>query len=389
MSMPKSNQKPPLRILHIAFTLHDKTLQSWLLHILKLTKSDGVRIDLMTTADEAPVFQSVIEEIGGRILVCPHPKKQGSFLRYLRESLSIRGKYDVIHVHPFILSGKIMMQAFRAGIPARLMHAHLDRRKARRDKTFFRRVGHKISTLLIRRLSTHGLAVNDSAAQDIYGREWSRDGRWQIMPYGLHLSSIKVSEDQNLKAKMGIPPNAKIITQIDDFYFEKNHDLTLQIFEQEARKNLSLVLILAGVGPLRKKIEDQVIKKGLDERVIFLSRDVESADILTVTDLMIAPVLYEHDLLPLLQAQAFGIPILASDQVPQDISMHDTLMNFISLDHDIGVWMKAFDNILAQPRMSIERARGLFENSSYNIERNAAALTRLYQEARQGKEKGA
>jgi glycosyltransferase EpsF len=381
----KLESKPPFRILHVAFTLHDKSLQDWLFSILKLTKNDDVVIDLMTTADEARVFQPIIEEIGGNIRICPHPKNKGAFLRYVRECLSVdenTRQYDLIHAHPFIMSGEIMMQAFRANIPVRLVHAHLDKRKARRDKSFLSRLRHKISKLLIQRLSTHGLAVNSETAEDIYGKNWYKDGRWQLMPYGIDLSKTHHSEDKNLKTKLGIPSGAKVITQVGDFYFEKNHDLTLQLFAKEAHTNLSLVLILSGIGPLKEKIEDQAIKMGIDERIIFLGRDIGVTDVLSVTDLILAPVLYDFDLSPLLQAQALGIPVLASDHLSHNIAMHDALMNFISLDHDIGVWSKAFKNVLSQPKMDTDKARELVVNSRYNIEHNAQILVGLYQEVR-------
>lgn len=382
----KSDKNQPLRILHVAFTIHDKSLQKWLFHILKATKHNDVVIDLMTTADEAPIFQPVIEQIGGKILVCPHPKNKGAFLRYVRECLSGEGgrSYDLVHTHPFIMGGEIMVQAFRANIPVRLMHAHLDRRKTRRNKSLFSRLKHKISTLLIKRLSTHGLAVNSATAEDIYGKDWHKDGRWQLMPYGINLSQDSpLSADKNIKAKMGIPSGAKVITQVDDFYFEKNHDLTLELFAHEARTNLSLVLVLVGSGSLKQKIQNKIIALGIDERVVFIGRDSDLNDILSITDLMIVPAIYEFDLVPMLQAQSMGIPVLASDHIPHDVAMHDDLMSFISLDHEMDVWSRAFKSMLSRGKMDSDKAKELVTNSQYNIERNVSVLNGLYQEVRE------
>ena len=202
------------------------------------------------------------------------------------------------------------------------------------------------------------------------------------MPYGIDLSQDNVGENKNLKAKMGIPSGAKIITQIDDFYFEKNHDLTLQLFEEVARANLSLVLMLVGSGPLKQKLQNKVIELGVDERVVFIERDDNLNDILSVTDMVIAPALYEFDLVPILQAQSIGIPVIASDHIPHDVAMHDDLMSFISLDHEMNIWSKAFSNMLYQPKMDIIEARELVANSQYNIERNVSVLNGLYQEAK-------
>lgn len=373
---------PKLKILHVAFTLHNKNIQKWLRYVIRNSHTPDVQIDLLTTADEAPFFQDMIDEIGGRLIIAPHPKNKGAFLRFVRGALSVKS-YDVIHVHPFILAGHVLMQAFRQNVPNRIMHAHLDRRKAYRDKGVLRKITHKISIRLIRRLATHGVAANEETALKIFGNNWRNDGRWKIMPYGLHFDAMKkIEPKKEIRRELGVPQNAKIILQTTDFYFEKNHTLTLDVFQTIKDKNLSSLLVFSGQGPLREKIEKDVIARGLDNHVLFLGDRVSLDHAMMMADMHIMPSVYEQDIESVIYAKIAGIPSLLSDEIILSQILEGNDIYKLPLDTDIDTWQRATMNLL-QDQKSDWDPQGIIDQlktTDFNIENNVVVFKNLYKE---------
>lgn len=382
----KNSSQANFRMLHVAFTLHDPMINQWLIRFLKKTKTADAQIDLMTTADEAAQFQEAIENIGGNLIICPHPKNKGAFLRFIRETFEAQDKfYDVVHIHPFIMAGEILMQAFRANIPTRIVHAHADRRKKRRMPSWFDKIKLKRSKILIQRLATHGVAPNDDVANDIFGNEFKADGRWKIMPYGLNVNPFDPNDVKErraeLKQKLCLPQSSKVIAQIAPFNFEKNHDLTLQIFAKEAQRNLSLYLILQGQGPLEEKIKQDVAARGLEDRVIMIDNNVDHADILSVSDLLILPSLHEHDISILIEAQLHGTPCLISNEIEQGEYLKNDLVYSLTLEGGVDLWVEALHNIIQESDERLSKGESL-KGSPYDIDINAGKFLGLYEERR-------
>lgn len=373
---------PKLKILHVAFTLHNKNIQKWLRYIIHHSHTPDVEIDLLTTADEAPFFQDIIDEIGGRLIIAPHPKNKGAFLRFVRGALSVKS-YDAIHVHPFILAGHVLMQAARQNVPNRIMHAHLDRRKAYRDKGALKKITHKISTRLIRRLATHGVAANAETAHKIYGADWRNDGRWKIMPYGFQFNEMQhVQSKEEIREKLNLPRKAKIILQATDFFFEKNHGLTLDVYETVKDKNLSTLLVFLGQGPLKQKIEKDIIARGLDNHVVFLDDQLNTHEAMIMADMHIMPCVYEQEIENILYAKIAGIPSLVSDEILLPEILEGNEIYKLPLDTNIDMWQRAVLNLL-QNDASDKNMQSILDElktTNFYIENNVAVFKNLYKE---------
>ena len=144
---------------------------------------------------------------------------------------------------------------------------------------------------------------------------------------------------------------------------------------------MSLVLVLSGQGPLKEKIEAQVIKMGLDERVLFVdTKNFSDVEILSITDLLVMPALHEMNVTPLIQAQILGVPALVSDVISRDVDLSSDFIHFLPLGEDLSLWMRALDNILKKKMPKTDKAYDAALESPYNIERNIETLKGLYQE---------
>lgn len=371
--------KKPLRVLHIAFTMHARGTETWLMNLMRRMDPKRIQMDFVTIEDEVGFYDEEIKKLGGTLHACPHPTKRGAFLRAFRKVLEDHGPYDIVHGHPYTLSGLLMVQANRAGVPVRITHSHTDRRKVMRDKSVFKQIYFATMKRLIRRLSTYGIAASEKAAASLFGKNWQKDKRWNVMYCGIDLEPFEKPPPENLKESLGIPGGARVMGHIGGFYFEKNHEFLLSLFAHMAKTDLKLMLLLIGDGPLKEKIEKQTKALGIDDRVVFTGVRKDIPDLLSIIDLFVFPSLFEGLGLALIEAQAAGVPCLVSDTVPREASINDDLVTFIPLGEDIEEWINTAKRIMRSEAKDRTRALSVIKKSEFNIDHNATVLTELYE----------
>lgn len=370
----------PLRVLHIAFTMHARGTETWLMNVLRRIDKSRFQLDFLTIEGERGVYDPEIQALGGWLYSCPHPKNKGAFLRGLQEILEKEGPFDIIHAHPYTLSAIILMQAARAGIPVRIVHSHTDRRKAIRDKSILRRAYIFAMKRLIGRAATYGLAASDDAAISLFGKKWQQDPRWNVMHCGIDLEAFKNTQSKKrMRAALGIPQEAHVIGHVGSFHFEKNHAFLFHLFETMATRDLKLHLVLVGDGPLKEKLEDRVKTFNLEKRVIFTGVRDDVPDILKVMDVFVFPSLFEGLGLAIVEAQASGLPCLVADTVPQEASIVEGAVTFLPLENAEKQWIEAIEGSFKGKNIDDERALQQVQSSAFNIEHNVTMLMNLYE----------
>ena len=96
-------------------------------------------------------------------------------------------------------------------------------------------------------------------------------------------------------------------------------------------------------------------------------------------DMLLFPSLFEGLSVALLEAQANGLPILASDRVsPNEISINSNIL-FLSLNAPTGEWVNKIRGIYTnQKRLSDKVISHNFKEKKYNIDIEAARLEKEF-----------
>lgn len=375
----KPSQRP-LRILHVAFTMHARGTETWLMNVLRRIDRTRFQLDFLTIKGEEGFYDKEIKALGGHLHACPHPDNKGAFLRGLKDILESNEPYDVIHAHPYTLSGLVLMQAARAKVPVRIVHSHTDRRKATRDKSFIKQFYIKGMKRLISKTATYGLAASVDAAQSLFGNKWSDDPRWNVMYCGIDLEPFKkMKSKQVMRKELGIPAKADVIGHVGGLNFEKNHEFLIDRFISLSKKNMRLHLLLVGDGPLKERLIDKVQTAGIEGRVTFTGTRSDIADVLSAIDLFVFPSLFEGLGLAVIEAQAAGLPCLVADTLPKEAEIVDGAVEFLPLDDSDATWEKTILERLNESGIDAERALAQIESSPFNIHHNVTMLMDLYE----------
>ncbi|WP_232696377.1 N-acetyl-alpha-D-glucosaminyl L-malate synthase BshA [Brevibacillus daliensis] len=108
------------------------------------------------------------------------------------------------------------------------------------------------------------------------------------------------------------PQGEKIIMHISNFRPVKRVQDVVMIF-RELHKKVPSKLILIGEGPEQSSIRQLIKENDLCEDVIFLGKQDDVAEVLSLADLMILPSEKESFGLVALEAMACGVPVIASN----------------------------------------------------------------------------
>lgn len=139
-----------------------------------------------------------------------------------------------------------------------------------------------------------------------------------ILPNGVDLDKFHPVEEKQkilLRANFNLQHASLIFTMVGRLWDQKNPLLLVQAAQKYLRCNSESndVFILVGDGDLRIKIEELAAKEINAGKIILLGWRNDIAEILSLSDVFILPSKWEGMPLAILEAQAAGLPCIASD----------------------------------------------------------------------------
>lgn len=177
----------------------------------------------------------------------------------------------------------------------------------------------------------------------------------------------------NLRGDFALPQE-KILMHISNFRPVKRVSDVIDIFKQ-VNDRVPSRLLLVGEGPELPKIDCKVRKLGLSDRVYFLGKQDEVAQVISLADVMLLPSEKESFGLVALEAMACGVPTVASNAggIPELISHGET--GYLAPIGDTGAMSQYVLKLLTDPQLyrqfsqaGIERATHRFCNDSITSE---------------------
>jgi glycosyltransferase involved in cell wall biosynthesis len=297
------------------------------------------------------------------------PNKKKNFLKYCIKLYKIMhsNKFDVVHVHGNSANMLIELGIAKLnGIPCRIAHSHNSTCK-----------NPKLNRLLIpifKKTYTKALACSEMAGEWLFGKN-----NFTVMNNAIDLNSFKFSKEIRYKyrKKLNVDENTKIIGHVGNINTQKNHEFLIRLFKLYNDENSNSLLILIGDGPLKQKVIDLVKKLQLQEKVIFLGIKNDVNNWMQAMDILVFPSLWEGFGMVLIEAQAAGLPVLASNVVPSIIKINDNV-SFLDLNENTNEdWNKEILNLL-----NATRSRTIREDDfcDYDINKQGKKILEFYEE---------
>jgi glycosyltransferase involved in cell wall biosynthesis len=370
----------PLCVLHVLGRMDRGGAETWLMHMLRGIDRRQVRMDFLVHSPLRGVFDDEIRGLGSRILTCPGPNRPWSYVPRLRRILREAGPFDVVHSHVHHFSGVVLAVAASVGVPIRIAHSHNDMAAHEAQSSWPRRAYLRGVNRLLRRYATAGLACSSIAARDLYGSKWESDPRWRRLLYGIDLSPFTAQVDRAaVRRELELPPDALVVGHVGRFVEQKNHSFLVEVAAEVARREPRAHFVLAGDGPLRESIAQDVRRRGLASRFRFLGVRPDVARLmLGGMDLFLFPSRFEGLGIVLVEAQSAGLPCVFTDTVPEEADVVAPLVHRQSLAASPAVWAETVLAALRSSRLDQATALAQVRQSPFDVDRSLGALTEFY-----------
>ncbi len=136
----------------------------------------------------------------------------------------------------------------------------------------------------------------------------------EVIPTGLEPESFIPGKGHEFRDKYGIPQNRPVLLFVGRVAHEKNISFLLQMTARVRKAVPKVLLVIAGAGPAREKLEQEAQGSGLSDNVLFigyLDRHSELNSCYHCAEIFVFSSKTETQGLVLLEAMAQGVPIIS------------------------------------------------------------------------------
>lgn len=361
----------PIRILEVVNVMDRAGLETMLMNHYRHLDREVVQLDFLTHRPVAGAYDEEIRSLGGKVYKAPrlYPQNCFAYRRFMR-SFFAEHDYPVVHSHIDAMSAFPLAMARSCGVTVRVAHSHND--------SVDRDLKYPIKQAARKRLpgiATHYWACSEAAGVFLFGEE--NKGRLHILKNAIDLESFQFDAlaRKSVRAELGLPEDELLIGHVGRFCVVKNHELLIDILGELRREGVAATLALVGDGELRERIEHKAASSGLSANVRFLGLRDDVPRLMQAFDVLVFPSLHEGIPLTVIEAQASGLPVLASDKVSSE-SLACPNAAQLPLGSPLADWASKVRSLAAGGRL--RNPMDLLGNAGYEIGSSALGLQETY-----------
>lgn len=386
-------QRVKIKVLHIIHGFGTGGAETWLLQVARYVNAHpelGLSIDFLATGGEPAVFDEEVLQTGSKIFYLKY--SLGKFFTFRKSFTAIlkKEKYSAIHNHQDFVSGWHFLSALGYLPAVRIAHLHNPYNFIRNYVTTPSRwFSFKMGRLLTVLFCT-GITGTSNAVMDEYGyHEWPYKNK-RIDPvycgFDASLFIYNNSAKANLCKELGWSEDSRIgvfIGRIDSenndvSRNQKNPAFAMDIAKEVVRGNDNWKFIFAGLkGTVGSQMEAGIEKIGLSDRIKFLGVRRDVPLLLSASDVLVFPSLWEGLGMIAVEAQATGLPVLASDTLPGEAIIIKDLVYTESLSKSVTAWAYELLNVAGKAG-NRQSANPMIKISPFSIQQSVAKMISVY-----------
>ena len=385
----------PITVLQIVDSLGMGGAETWLMEVLRLWSKSGVaRMDFLFTSGNPGVFDDEARQLGAKIHYIRYnrahlPQFARQFRRVLRS-----GQYHAVHDHQDYNSGWHFLIGAGVLPSVRVTHVHNPAYQIRNNYgvTRARRLTARVGKKLVARYATHIAGTSRQVLQE-YGFYTTRFRR--IPKAALYcgfnparfLGNTAVAKE-SVCSEFGWSTDAKIILFAGRIDFSpdaghpqnhKNSGFAVSVGIECARLDSRVRMLLVGnpIEPAVTILKQRIAEAGFAGHIQFagIRKDIER--LMLASDVLLFPSRGEGLGMVAVEAQAAGLPVLASTGVPQECVVVPQLVRFRQLASSATEWAANLLQLASQSR-NVVSANQRVASSEFAIENSARALLEVY-----------
>ncbi len=327
------------RVLVFGITENPGGVESVIMNYYRKIDKTKIQFDFLCNT-ETVAYEEEIKSLGGAIYHITSRRK--NYREYKKEIKLFfeenAKKYSTIWVNVCSLANiDYLKYAKKYGIKYRIIHSH----NSQNMDSKLRGMIHKLNRLNIEKYATDYWSCSEEAGEWFFNNEIINGNKYLIVNNAIDTEKYMFDENirNRYRKKLDID-NKLVIGHVGRFHFQKNQEFLLDLFYEINKIDKNIVLLLIGQGEDENKLKNKVSELNLSDKVYFLGVRDDVPQIMQAMDFFLFPSLFEGLGLVLLEAQAAGLPVVASkDVIPQHVKMSKKF-DFIPLNQDKTYWAK-------------------------------------------------
>lgn len=349
------------RILHIINGMQSGGAESYLMnHYRKLNRNE-IQFDfLLRDGNTGGIYIDEIKKMGGRVYFTePFPRRLIKNWQETKKFLEEHDEYEIVEMHAnslmYMVPLFILKRIKKNRAVKVIVHSHSTQCYS---KLFI--LIHMFNRRIIHSCCDRCLACSDEAGKWMFGND-----------YYVIRNAINLEKFQKPNAPI-IYKNSICILQVARFLPVKNHVFTLKIFQKFKEKNKDAVLYLIGEGELMDDIKQLAKNLNIEKDIKFIGAINDVENYMYNASCILLPSLYEGIPLTLIEAQAAGIPCVASDNVDENCNITGNV-SCLPLS-DINAWIAEIERVAGKKYDGIQALK----MAGYDINNNVRMLEGIY-----------
>ncbi|MEE0905649.1 glycosyltransferase [Bifidobacterium pseudolongum] len=291
-----------------------------------------------------------LERMGIRTVECAGSVFSPS---YKKNVLNIfKNNYDIIHFNKnSLLKFPPILWAKRYTQSKVIIHSHNTQPSS---STPVAHVHYLLRPFIVRKADCL-LACSQAAGVYMFGDQ----RQFELIPNGVDVEryAFNAQDRERMRSELGIAPSTHVFTHVGRFSDQKNQRFLIEIFAKYHVHDADSVLLLAGNhSGMLNEMQQLASTLGVGRSVRFLGVRSDIPRLYSASDLAVFPSKHEGLPVTLVEAQANGLPILASQAITKETDIAN-LIRFESLDQSAEQWAARMQQEIQQP-IALEARKG-------------------------------
>lgn len=247
-----------------------------------------------------------------KVPVAIRPRSEGrDYFRGIRcykmiHSILKDNSFDLVHTHGYFADIVGIPAAKRIGVPSiSTCHGYIPKSKS---VILYNMLDH-----LVLRFTNRIIAVSEGIKRDLI-KSGIRGSKIEVISNAVQTEIDNTTLIQNRQKKrqaLGIKEDEFIVGYVGRLSVEKGIVYLLEAISM-LNSGMPIKALIIGDGPQKKELVGLVKEKGIGEKIIFTGFQSDAENWLPAMDVFVLPSLTEGTPMALLEAMAYGIPVIAS-----------------------------------------------------------------------------
>lgn len=331
-----------------------------------------VQFDFICDSDSNGIPEEEIKNLGGRVYIVPPYK---DIIPHLTETYKIlkKNRYEVLHAFDNTLNIFPMFLGWIAGVKVRISEG-ISKGDKNEKKTLVKYALRPFSHWF----ANYYMANSIDCGIWQFGKKTYDREKINIFKTVIDADANAFDEELREATRKYFGWEDKVVYGfIGRYVAQKNPLFLVDIFNEIAKRQEHVILVLIGFGELKDEMHGRIQSYGIADKVIDLGRRDDIKQFYNAFDAFLLPSLYEGMPVVGVEAQCAGLPIFFSKNITEETTASN-LAHYIGLEKTAEEWAHCILNVLEHIEIDRNTACEQVKQAGFDSKNEATRLYHFY-----------